>query len=829
MEITFQKGSENVKSLSTRFGSLNMVDESHDENGNLILQFTYDENVVNGIISDIENHNIGDVKVSKVYASIDDNDSDITTVKEEILHDFGNPPIQSEEPTNNSSGHMEEDDDFKQWSPFDKMNHDYTDEDEDREEDVEDEESVTSRFDFSDDTDSDHIKNEVDSHDVEDYNNKIDNNYNNNGHEIDAKHNSEQSNVEDLLKVDDEREISELVPTSQLLYEKVNQPIHIDDKYQPATPMVLLLKNMYENPYETRDLIMGDKLESLSQGEFDSELEQLRNNISVNRTQEMSNYLKLLHKKSDICLNTIRHTELIKKSYNDKMEEWVANQLDSLRRLYKEQNPDNTELEVVNYVNELKPELDQLDLDIIEAKQKASQSILHRLVSNAKNSNDEKSQSLVKILAFIDSKERSQQRFNQAVESMYLSGGLSTNNGMSNLQGYSHEVNSKHDADLEPQHTEYHHVGSQHVESQSVEETFDEHENVANTNLHVDNADLPYSQNEMSDLDSDYEGLMATSHNETSELHYTKSEHTEPAKLEHTEPMESEHTESAELESYETHNALSNEDTGQLSTEDQARAELNKQIPVFNEIDNVDVENDHDDLLDNLDELKDYDVDDSDIDKDEYHDAENDTEYDSHDDEYDEDEDEEENEEENEEEDSEFDDDDEIETVSKKSNSSKKSKKFKKSKKSSSKKDKIIAGVGAVGIVAVSAGLGYAGYSYFTKDSSTPNANAPQKQESTKNITSVAGIQLGQTVTLNVPNEGLVKVKIVKFDDDGNATAKKVDSNDDVPFIIKKEKLEELAKKSELEKQSDKDDTTNTTKTTDASDKTTDASDKTNS
>lgn len=212
----------------------------------------------------------------------------------------------------------------------------------------------------------------------------------------------EEASNEDSL----EQTIETIVPSVGDLYERVNEPLHVDEQFL-ADREVLSLKTQLETSLSTIRFILGKEIDELIRdGKFEEAkrlvVEQLKQSPSSELLEYQSSLRALENQKEEVRMTV----DEIKSSYDKrKQEAWEQEVLEYQARWeeeYRLANPDDSEVRAANYVLSQKPHIAELNQEVSNKKVAAEKDVMTAIVKSGGDS------STGRLLDFLRMKERYQ-------------------------------------------------------------------------------------------------------------------------------------------------------------------------------------------------------------------------------------------------------------------------------------------------------------------------------------------------------------------------------------------------------------------------------------
>ena len=203
-----------------------------------------------------------------------------------------------------------------------------------------------------------------------------------------------------------EQTIETIVPSVGDLYERVNEPLHVDEQFL-ADREVLSLKTQLETSLSTIRFILGKEIDELIRdGKFEEAkrlvVAQLKQSPSSELLEYQSSLRALENQKEEVRMTV----DEIKSSYDKrKQEAWEQEVLEYQARWeeeYRLANPDDSEVRAANYVLSQKPHIAELNEVVATNKVAAEKDVMTAIVKNGEDS------STGRLLDFLRMKERYQ-------------------------------------------------------------------------------------------------------------------------------------------------------------------------------------------------------------------------------------------------------------------------------------------------------------------------------------------------------------------------------------------------------------------------------------
>lgn len=203
-----------------------------------------------------------------------------------------------------------------------------------------------------------------------------------------------------------EQTIETIVPSVGDLYERVNEPLHVDEQFL-ADREVLSLKTQLETSLSTIRFILGKEIDELIRdGKFEEAkhlvVGQLKQSPSSKLLEYQSSLRALENQKEEVRMTV----DEIKSSYDKrKQEAWEQEVLEYQARWeeeYRLANPDDSEVRAANYVLSQKPHITELNEVVATNKVAAEKDVMTAIVKNGGDS------STGRLLDFLRMKERYQ-------------------------------------------------------------------------------------------------------------------------------------------------------------------------------------------------------------------------------------------------------------------------------------------------------------------------------------------------------------------------------------------------------------------------------------
>ena len=203
-----------------------------------------------------------------------------------------------------------------------------------------------------------------------------------------------------------EQTIETIVPSVGDLYERVNEPLHVDEQFL-ADREVLSLKTQLETSLSTIRVILGEEMDELIRdGKFEEAkrlvVAQLKQSPSSELLEYQSSLRALENQKEEVRMTV----DELKSSYDKrKQEAWEQEVLEYQARWeeeYRLANPDDSEVRAANYVLSQKPHIAELNEVVATNKVAAEKDVMTAIVKNGGDS------STGRLLDFLRMKERYQ-------------------------------------------------------------------------------------------------------------------------------------------------------------------------------------------------------------------------------------------------------------------------------------------------------------------------------------------------------------------------------------------------------------------------------------
>lgn len=212
----------------------------------------------------------------------------------------------------------------------------------------------------------------------------------------------QESKSEDSI----EQTIDTIVPSVGDLYQRVNEPLHIDEKFLTDRE-VLSSKTQLETSLMTIRYILGKEIDELIRdGKFEEAKRLVIAELKQSPSSELLEYqaaLRALESQNEEVRATV---DEIKSSYDKrKQEAWEQEVLEYQARWeeeYRLANPDDSEVRAANYLLSQKPHIIELNNAVAEKKVAAEKDVLEAIVKNGGDG------SAGRLLDFLRTKERYQ-------------------------------------------------------------------------------------------------------------------------------------------------------------------------------------------------------------------------------------------------------------------------------------------------------------------------------------------------------------------------------------------------------------------------------------
>lgn len=212
----------------------------------------------------------------------------------------------------------------------------------------------------------------------------------------------QESQSEDSI----EQTIETIVPSIGDLYQRVNEPLHIDERFLTDRE-VLSSKTQLETSLSTIRFILGKEIDELIRdGKFEEAKRLVLAELKQSPSSELLEYqaaLRALESQNEEVRATV---DEIKSSYDKrKQEAWEQEVLEYQARWeeeYRLANPDDSEVRAANYLLSQKPHIIELNNAVAEKKVAAEKDVLEAIVKNGGDG------SAGRLLDFLRTKERYQ-------------------------------------------------------------------------------------------------------------------------------------------------------------------------------------------------------------------------------------------------------------------------------------------------------------------------------------------------------------------------------------------------------------------------------------
>lgn len=212
----------------------------------------------------------------------------------------------------------------------------------------------------------------------------------------------QESQSEDSI----EQTIETIVPSVGDLYQRVNEPLHVDERFLTDRE-VLSSKTQLETSLMTIRYILGKEIDELIRdGKFEEAKRLVVSELKQSPSSELLEYqaaLRALESQNEEVRATV---DEIKSSYDKrKQEAWEQEVLEYQARWeeeYRLANPDDSEVRAANYLLSQKPHIIELNNAVAEKKVAAEKDVLEAIVKNGGDG------SAGRLLDFLRTKERYQ-------------------------------------------------------------------------------------------------------------------------------------------------------------------------------------------------------------------------------------------------------------------------------------------------------------------------------------------------------------------------------------------------------------------------------------
>lgn len=173
--------------------------------------------------------------------------------------------------------------------------------------------------------------------------------------------------------------IDEIMPDAQSIIDAVSSPM-LD--VQAKSPNDFLMKSQYEGQLNNMYFMNMDAFGQL-QAEHDKltkELRDFRKKIISNPPAVLSQYQNVKKMSDTIHQDQQRQRKQIAAAYNENLEQLLQSRIDKFREMYRQKHPDDTEEKLAKFDQAVKPQNDQLDKKVGDARNLAMQQLTQQFM-----------------------------------------------------------------------------------------------------------------------------------------------------------------------------------------------------------------------------------------------------------------------------------------------------------------------------------------------------------------------------------------------------------------------------------------------------------------
>lgn len=173
--------------------------------------------------------------------------------------------------------------------------------------------------------------------------------------------------------------IDEIMPDAQSIIDAVSSPM-LD--VQAKSPNDFLMKSQYEGQLNNMYFMNMDAFGQL-QAEHDKltkELQDFRKKIISNPPAVLSQYQNVKKMSDTIHQDQQRQREQIAAAYNKNLEQLLKSRIDKFKEMYRQKHPDDTEEKLAKFDQAVKPQNDQLDKKVGDARNLAMQQLTQQFM-----------------------------------------------------------------------------------------------------------------------------------------------------------------------------------------------------------------------------------------------------------------------------------------------------------------------------------------------------------------------------------------------------------------------------------------------------------------
>ena len=204
--------------------------------------------------------------------------------------------------------------------------------------------------------------------------------------------------------------VNSLLPDAEYIFERVSAPLSVEPKML-LNRDIMLLKSQYDASLNTINMMISDHLTNvLRSGTLDQDLKTIANKISSNPTSSIKDYQSALEDRNKMSEDIYEHVKNIQRTYAEKMEEWLAGEVEKLKVQYRAENPDDSEARIAAYIAEHIEDINAISLKVEETRKAAEESIMRAIAEYG----DRKE--LIPVMRFLKTKDQYQTSLSEVVD-----------------------------------------------------------------------------------------------------------------------------------------------------------------------------------------------------------------------------------------------------------------------------------------------------------------------------------------------------------------------------------------------------------------------------
>lgn len=204
--------------------------------------------------------------------------------------------------------------------------------------------------------------------------------------------------------------VNSLLPDAEYIFERVSAPLSVEPKML-LNRDIMLLKSQYDASLNTINMMISDHLTNvLRSGTLEQDLKTIANKISSNPTSSIKDYQSALEDRNKMSEDIYEHVKNIQRTYAEKMEEWLAGEVEKLKVQYRAENPDDSEARIAAYIAEHIEDINAISLKVEETRKAAEESIIRAIAEYG----DRKE--LIPVMRFLKTKDQYQTSLSEVVD-----------------------------------------------------------------------------------------------------------------------------------------------------------------------------------------------------------------------------------------------------------------------------------------------------------------------------------------------------------------------------------------------------------------------------